>query len=155
MDSSFARARVFKKIADRIIVLIGIFICSAAGIKASFAQEMNTTAVLDGQTVAIRLDPRDVACEKSQKIVINKSLCFFVALNAGNAAGSRDLTVAKFDAQMPAHRHGMVTRPKIKAGKPGEYLIEGVKFHMPGDWKLTLDMLHGKSSAQVAIPLKL
>ena len=155
MDSSFARDGVVKKIADSLIVLIGIFICSAAGIPSSFAQEMTSSTVLDGQTVDIHLEPRVVACDKSQKIVINKSLCVFVSLNTANAAWSKDLTVGKFDAQMPAHRHGMVTRPKIKAVKPGEYLIEGVKFHMPGDWKLTLDLLHGKSSAQVAIPLKL
>jgi len=155
MDSSFARIAMFKKIAGRTIVLIGIFICSATGITSTFAQEMTTSIVLDGQPVDVRMESRDVACEKSEKVVINKSLCFFVSLNAANAAWSKGLTLAKFDAQMPAHRHGMVTRPKIKAIKTGEYLIEGVKFHMQGDWKLTLDLLHGKSTAQVAIPLKL
>ena len=155
MDSSWTQVDMIKKTARRPLIFVGIFICSAVGIGNAFAQEMNTSAVLDGQTVAIHLEPRDIGCEKPLKIAINKSFCFSATLSSTNAAWNKDLTLAKFDAQMPAHRHGMVTRPKIKASKTGEYLIEGVKLHMVGDWKITLDLLHGKSSAQVAIPLKL
>ena len=155
MESSFARENLLTKRATLALLARGIFFCSGVASQWVFAQEVNTSTALDGQSVDVRVESRDVACEKSQNIVINKSLCFFVSLNAANAPWSKDLTVTKFDAQMPAHRHGMVTRPKIKAVKPGEYLIEGVKFHMPGDWKLTLDLLHGKSAAQVAIPLNL
>jgi hypothetical protein len=53
--------------------------------------------------------------------------------------------VAVEDAQigvygdMPAHRHGLPTKPKVTENKGGgNYLIEGVKFTMPGRWQLIL-----------------
>jgi len=40
---------------------------------------------------------------------------------------------------MPAHRHGLPTRPKVTENLArGDYLIEGVKFTMPGRWQLIL-----------------
>ena len=39
---------------------------------------------------------------------------------------------------MPEHNHGMPTQPQITAElAPGRYLLEGVRFHMPGLWRLT------------------
>jgi hypothetical protein len=53
--------------------------------------------------------------------------------------------VAVDDAQigvygdMPAHRHGLPTKPKVTENRGGgDYLIEGVKFSMPGRWQLIL-----------------
>ena len=40
---------------------------------------------------------------------------------------------------MPAHRHGLPTKPKVTENRGGgDYLIEGVKFSMPGRWQLIL-----------------
>ena len=40
---------------------------------------------------------------------------------------------------MPAHRHGLPTKPKVTENRGGgDYLIEGVKFTMPGRWQLIL-----------------
>jgi hypothetical protein len=40
---------------------------------------------------------------------------------------------------MPAHKHGLPTRPKVTENRgEGNYLIEGVKFSMPGRWQLIL-----------------
>jgi hypothetical protein len=39
---------------------------------------------------------------------------------------------------MPEHNHGMPTLPQITEElAPGHYLLEGVRFHMPGLWRLT------------------
>ena len=53
--------------------------------------------------------------------------------------------VAVDDAQigvygdMPAHRHGLPSKPKVTENRGGgDYLIEGVKFTMPGRWQLIL-----------------
>jgi len=53
--------------------------------------------------------------------------------------------VAVEDAQigvygdMPAHRHGLPTKPRVTENRGGgDYLIEGVKFTMPGRWQLIL-----------------
>ena len=44
------------------------------------------------------------------------------------------------DGRMPHHRHGMVRTPTLKALGNGEYLIEGMLFHMPGRWELHFDI---------------
>jgi hypothetical protein len=41
----------------------------------------------------------------------------------------------KVDGDMPAHGHGMPTKPMVtKEINPGIYLVEGMKFSMPGHW---------------------
>ncbi len=43
------------------------------------------------------------------------------------------------DGGMPQHGHGLVTAPRVtKKLGPGKFLIEGVKFHMPGRWVFNL-----------------
>jgi hypothetical protein len=38
---------------------------------------------------------------------------------------------------MPEHSHGLPTRPQVSPGPaPGGYLIEGIRFQMPGWWQL-------------------
>jgi len=42
---------------------------------------------------------------------------------------------------MPAHRHGFPTRPVVKKHLGnGEYLVEGIKFTMPGYWEMRFTM---------------
>jgi hypothetical protein len=43
---------------------------------------------------------------------------------------------------MPAHGHGLPTRPRARPVGGGRYLIEGVKFQMPGEWYLELRITH-------------
>lgn len=55
-----------------------------------------------------------------------------------------------FDARMPEHNHGMVTKPVVKKHADGQYTVDGVKLHMPGKWVLDF-VVSGKS---VKIPLE-
>jgi hypothetical protein len=43
------------------------------------------------------------------------------------------------DGGMPQHKHGFVTDPRVtrELGK-GDFLVEGVKFHMPGEWTINI-----------------
>ena len=37
---------------------------------------------------------------------------------------------------MPDHDHGLATRPRVTSEiTPGTYLLQGVRFHMPGKWE--------------------
>ena len=37
---------------------------------------------------------------------------------------------------MPDHDHGLPTRPRVTSEiTPGTYLLQGVRFHMPGKWE--------------------
>jgi len=63
-------------------------------------------------------------------------------------------TAVHFDGGMPSHGHGFVTQPRVTQNLGGgEFLIEGVKFHMPGDWVLKITVIGRNSSDQVTLPL--
>lgn len=68
------------------------------------------------------------------------------------AAGeSFEPTRLAFGGGMPQHQHGFVTEPRVtRVLGPGEYLIEGVKFHMAGDWALRVEVV-GPDGPDVAV----
>jgi hypothetical protein len=135
---------------------LGVFFFMGGSLLAqSSVQEMNTDVSIGDLSVTVRLEARDIACSKKKQIEINKMFCMAAMITSAKGAAIKDLKLTSFDATMPEHRHGMVTRAKIKALNSGEYLIEGLKLHMPGEWKISFELVHGNKSAQVAIPLKL
>jgi hypothetical protein len=119
------------------------------------AQELTIKAALGQETLDISLQPRDADCLKIKQIRVGVVFCFAMTIKSPNEPWLKDLKVKRFDMTMPEHRHGMVTRAQVRVTKTGEYLIDGVKAHMPGEWKITFDLVQGKSATQVAIPLKL
>ena len=43
---------------------------------------------------------------------------------------------------MPQHKHGFVTDPRLtRSLGNGDYLVEGVKFHMAGEWTMRFDIV--------------
>lgn len=54
------------------------------------------------------------------------------------------------DARMPQHGHGMATKPEADPGvcatpdtcthPEGRYRMDGMKFHMPGEWTVTFEV---------------
>lgn len=57
---------------------------------------------------------------------------------------------------MPAHNHGLATAPAVTAylGN-GDYRIEGMRFHMQGEWILRVNVRHERSTETIVIPLTL
>ena len=51
-------------------------------------------------------------------------------------------TLLAFDAGMPQHNHGLMTKPQVtEALGDGRFRVEGVKFHMGGVWTLRVDVV--------------
>jgi hypothetical protein len=146
---------VGKKKASHLFFLLIAVMSTQVGSRALSAQDLSRPMLLGDQKLNVSLEPLDPLCRKSAPIAINKLLCFRLTIEGANEAWLKGLKVSKFDALMPGHHHGMVTRPKITNQKPGKYLIQGVKLHMAGDWSLESKLEHGQTSTQVAIPLKL
>jgi hypothetical protein len=49
--------------------------------------------------------------------------------------------VLEFEGRMPAHGHGLPTAPRVSGETaPGDYRVEGVKFSMPGEWQLRVNV---------------
>lgn len=57
---------------------------------------------------------------------------------------------------MPEHNHGLPTNPRVtrELGN-GRYVLEGMRFHMPGSWEITIeiDASAGRDSAIVKLQL--
>lgn len=51
------------------------------------------------------------------------------------------ITLARVDATMPEHRHGMNYRPRLVALGSGRYRIEGMMFHMAGRWQIEFELV--------------
>jgi hypothetical protein len=74
---------------------------------------------------------------------------FSLLLNVCTKSNSPAELVA-VDAQMPDHRHGMNYRPSIVAGTDGRYRAEGLVFHMPGRWELSIDVRAGEETERLS-----
>jgi hypothetical protein len=67
---------------------------------------------------------------------------------------SAPIRKVQFHALMPDHDHGMQRTPRLTQTGPGEYLIEGLLFHMRGTWVVLVDVFAGIVSGQATIALE-
>jgi len=56
---------------------------------------------------------------------------------------------------MPEHGHGLPTVPQVRSLGSGRYLLEGLKFHMPGWWVVKVRVTTVSSTDEVTFNLKL
>ena len=57
---------------------------------------------------------------------------------------------------MPDHDHGLPTSPVVTGEiAPGRYLLEGVRFHMPGRWLLTFDVTSAQGQESATLDFQL
>jgi hypothetical protein len=59
------------------------------------------------------------------------------------------------DADMPAHGHGINTAPTIRNEGNGKFIVDGILFHMKGDWELYVDILDGPVRERAVFPITL
>jgi hypothetical protein len=60
------------------------------------------------------------------------------------------------DGGMPAHNHGLPTAPRVtEVLGPGRYLLEGVKFQMPGRWEMRFRVEADPGIETLTLPLDL
>lgn len=119
------------------------------------ASNLSKTAEWNARKINIMVLPQDRNGKDLSEIPLNQVVKLRVNIEALDHQPIKGLTLIKFDAQMPAHRHGMVTKAKVSEISPNQYLIEGVKLHMPGIWQLTFDLKDSTRTLQVAISLNL
>lgn len=55
----------------------------------------------------------------------------------------------RIDATMPAHGHGMNYRPSATNPAPGHYRFSGLMLHMPGIWRVTIDLFQGSKRTRL------
>jgi hypothetical protein len=62
----------------------------------------------------------------------------------------------EFNGGMPTHNHGLPTQPSVTEHLGhGDYRVEGIRFHMAGDWEITITIDGAAGHDTCTIPLKL
>jgi len=64
--------------------------------------------------------------------------------------------VITIDGGMPMHDHGLPTAPRVTEERGGgDYLVEGMKFQMPGHWTVTFTIVADGGEDRVTFDLML
>jgi hypothetical protein len=61
----------------------------------------------------------------------------------------------ELDATMPAHGHGMNRTPAVTAKGDGTFLVDGMLFHMSGEWNLIFHVYVGTEYGQAILRVDL
>ena len=88
-------------------------------------------------------------------IEINRihSWILHIATASGEPVTGADVSVS---GGMPEHDHGLPTRPRVtrEIGE-GDYRLEGMRFHMGGDWEIVVTITTADGQHVVTLPLQL
>jgi uncharacterized membrane protein/DNA-binding beta-propeller fold protein YncE len=88
-----------------------------------------------GAAVVVRYAPAPA------EIPLNEPFALWVRLlDAADREPLEEPVELGVDAEMPAHRHGMTTRPQVARNEDGSFTVRGMLFHMPGEWQLHFDV---------------
>ncbi|GAB4483336.1 MAG: hypothetical protein OHK006_04020 [Thermodesulfovibrionales bacterium] len=88
-------------------------------------------------------------------IPVNKIHTWTLKIETADGKPVTDAEIA-VSGDMPEHGHGLPTQPKMtKNLGNGSYLIEGVKFSMPGFWVMTFTVTSGGKEDKIVYNLNL
>lgn len=90
-----------------------------------------TGVVFYSDQYMIALRPEPIRLEVGQPFMLIMNVC----TKAGEPA-----ELARVDATMPEHKHGMNYAPTIRGLGDGRYRVDGLLFHMPGNWEVAFDV---------------
>ena len=117
--------------------------CAVALLMASVAGAARACVPqLPGDAVRVMRSAGHAVAWRSDPSAIPLGTHFAVELAVCGADG-RAVESISVDAEMPAHRHGMNYRPGLSSLGGGRYRAEGLLFHMPGHWRLTVEVRSG------------
>ena len=93
--------------------------------------------------------------ERPDPVPLNEIHTWTVHVETAEGVPVDDATI-DIDGGMPMHDHGLPTAPRVTAAPgEGDYLLEGMKFQMPGHWVVRLDIETDGASDAVTFELML
>jgi hypothetical protein len=115
----------------RRLVALSVLICAPA-----FACDAPGPAFgrLESERFVLWMATRPAPVEVGVEFAVDAVLC------PKSKATVAKIDAIRFDAWMPAHRHGMNSRPSLKTLAADRWRAEGFLFHMPGRWQFTVDV---------------
>ena len=121
---------------------------AAAGLVAALAVRGGADAALPAQGYDVRF------AVPPAESPVNVLHAWRVELRDGVGEPVAGASIA-VDGDMPAHGHGMPTRPRARELGGGSYALEGMKFQMGGEWfvELRIDGSGGRDVVRVEFTL--
>ena len=89
---------------------------------------------------------------KTNPIPLNEIHQWMVHIKTSDHQPVEDATIL-IDGGMPIHNHGLPTHPVATEIGGGDYIIDGVKFSMRGDWEVWIYISTEKLSDKVRVNL--
>lgn len=90
-----------------------------------------------------------------QPLAINRIHNWIVHVESADGTSIDDAAITLVGG-MPIHDHGLPTLPLATQNLgDGDYLVEGMKFHMNGRWQVTLSIVSGDENDSVTFDLQL
>ena len=80
---------------------------------------------------------------------------FKIEVQVTPSVKDQEAVTIEVDADMPAHGHGINTAPTIRSEGGGKFIVDGLLFHMKGEWELYIDILDGPVRERAAFPITL
>ena len=130
-----------------LLALAGGLAAAAAGAACPPADSDGSAIRKGNLTLAWRPLLTGEKAPRSGRIPMAKHFALEVQLCDKNAAS--DAQLQKADATMPAHKHGMNYRPVIRPLGAGRFRIEGMMFHMAGQWELAFELKTGSETLRL------
>ncbi|MFT5465812.1 MAG: cytochrome c peroxidase [Verrucomicrobiales bacterium] len=124
------------------VVLFSVTACEQESVEPSAVQQWPSTGASDGGSFQVSLEP--------SVNPIARSLHFSLDLRVEPASEGLEVSV---NADMPAHRHGMNTQPEVTEVESGRYRVDGMLFHMAGDWVIEVEITEGTRTERVSFPV--
>ncbi len=128
-------------------VVVGVLL--VAPFASAWAEEA-TDVVLETEA-GLRVSFRS----RQEPIPVNKMHSWILHIQnaVGEPVSGAEIVV---DGGMPAHDHGLQTSPQVtRFLGNGDYLLEGIRFHMPGVWEVSVTVVAGDESQVATIQLVL
>jgi hypothetical protein len=90
-----------------------------------------------------------------EAIPVNKIISWKLTVETADGQPVKDAEIT-VNGDMPEHGHGLPTQPKVtKNFGDGTYLVEGIKFSMPGWWTMTFTIKANDKTDSVTFNIQL
>jgi hypothetical protein len=111
---------------------------------ADTSKEWQSSRGIYTVTVASSLDPIEINQMHSWTVQVTSN---------GEPVTNAELSI---EGAMPAHDHGMPTRPRVTEELgDGSYRLGGIRFHMQGDWEISIEIQADGKTDTVVVMLTL
>ncbi len=127
-----------------LLFLTGLGACEKAEPDAEIVWPMKETSSRGTYTVSIQ-PPGESAIKQHEHFSLELMLVPTKEPNSKTEA--KKVVIA---ADMPTHQHGMNTKPELTKTGPGRYRVDGMLFHMAGDWVVTVKIDPGNGKWEQA-----